>query len=143
MIFSLYIVNKSGGVIFKQDSEHGRAHDDANDGIRMGSLFHAFDSMAENFSPVSTAGQMASMETDFFLLKCLYTDSGTTFFALGDPQEANLDVFLQQVYELYCSFALRNPYWEFDQPVHNACEKFVLGVENLINNHNSGHPFAK
>jgi hypothetical protein len=76
MIFSLYIVNKSGGVIFKQDSEHGRAHDDANDGIRMGSLFHAFDSMAENFSPVSQPGQMASMETDFFLLKCLYTDSG-------------------------------------------------------------------
>jgi hypothetical protein len=143
MIYSIYIINRSGGVIFKQDSEHGRAQDDANDGIRMGSLFYAFNSMAQDFSPVLQTGQLIAMESDNFSLKCLYTDSGTTFFALGDPNESNLDLFLQQVYELYCSFALKNPYWEYDQPVHNACEKFVLSVERLINNHNSGNPYNR
>jgi len=76
MIYSIYVINKSGGVIFKQDSEHGRAHDDANDGIRMGSLFYAFNSMAQDFSPVLQPGQLVSMETDAFSLKCIYTDSG-------------------------------------------------------------------
>lgn len=76
MIYSIYVINKSGGVIFKQDSEHGRAQDDANDGIRMGSLFYAFNSMAQDFSPVLQAGQLVSMETDSFSLKCIYTDSG-------------------------------------------------------------------
>lgn len=76
MIYSIYVINKSGGVIFKQDSEHGRAHDDANDGIRMGSLFYAFNSMAQDFSPVLQSGQLVSMETEAFSLKCIYTDSG-------------------------------------------------------------------
>lgn len=77
MIYSIYVINKSGGVIFKQDSEHQRVQDDANDGIRMGSLFYAFNSMAEDFSPVLQAGQLMSMETDSYSLKCIYTDSGT------------------------------------------------------------------
>lgn len=68
---------------------------------------------------------------------------GTTFFALGDPNEPNLELFLQQAYELYCNYALKNPYWEFDQPVHNACEKFVLSIERLMSNHNSGQPYNR
>lgn len=99
MIYSLYILNKSGGVIFKQDSEHGRAHDDANDSLRMGSLFYSFNSHAENFAPVAPPGQITSMETDNFSLKTIYTDSGTII--IRKPEQScvyqKADLFQQEL----------------------------------------------
>lgn len=76
MIYSIYIINKSGGVIFKQDSGLGKEQDDANDGVRMGALFYAFNSMSQYFSPVLQTGQLVAMESDNFSLKCIYTESG-------------------------------------------------------------------
>lgn len=80
---------------------------------------------------------------EYFKLTLFRSFKGTTFFALGDPHEANIDLFLQQIYELYCNFVLKNPYWDYDQPIHNACEKFVSSVAQLIHNHNTGHPYLR
>ena len=107
MIYSLYVLNKSGGVIFKQDSEHGRAHDDANDSLRMGSLFYSFNSHSENFAPVAPPGQITAMETDCFSLRCIYTDSGMLFltsFHFPSPKDGKESISdeLFQRYYIFC-----------------------------------------
>lgn len=78
MIYSLYVISKSGGVIFHYDtnSEH-----DENEYIRLGSLFYSFNGMAEHFSPLATPGNLLSLNTDTYSLRCIYPDSGM-FLAL-------------------------------------------------------------
>lgn len=55
----------------------------------------------------------------------------------ADPTHPNLDPILQKVYELYVDYALKNPFYDVEQPIQNACEKFVFHVEELIKSHST------
>lgn len=91
MIYSLYVINKSGGVIFQKDFIDAVALEDPNDYMRVGSMFHTFNVFAYEMAPVKNSGFMNTFETEYAMIRCYQTKTGTKFFVIGDKEVPKLD----------------------------------------------------
>ncbi|KAK4402103.1 Transport protein particle subunit trs23 [Sesamum angolense] len=68
-IYSLYIINKSGGLIFYKDyGSAGRM--DTNDSLRLASLWHSMHAISQQLSPVSGCSGIELLQADTFDLHC-------------------------------------------------------------------------
>ncbi|KAJ0396981.1 hypothetical protein ATCC90586_008998 [Pythium insidiosum] len=116
MLHSLYIINKSGGLIYQLDLSSAAPRLSSNDHLRLGSTFHSMHAIAvlclsmrvalSQAAPVASGG-IESLETDTFRLQCFQTPTGIKFFitaALGTP---DLDHALRTIYELYVDYVLK------------------------------------
>ncbi|XP_065738356.1 trafficking protein particle complex subunit 4 isoform X4 [Phocoena phocoena] len=142
-IFSVFVVNKAGGLIYQLDSYAPRAeaektfsypldlllklHDDRvlvafgqRDGIRVGHAVLAINGV--DVSGKYTADGKEMLETDTFKLHCFQTLTGIKFVVLADPRQAGIDSLLRKIYEIYSDFALKNPFYSLEMPIR--CELF-------------------
>jgi trafficking protein particle complex subunit 4 len=62
------------------------------------------------------------LETENFRLQCFQTLTGTKFLLFTDPQQANVDVIVRKIYELYSDYVMKNPFYQTEMPVR--CESF-------------------
>eukprot|EP00741_Cyanophora_paradoxa_P016592 tig00020930_g16022.t1 len=129
-LFSLYIVNKAGGLIYQQDFA-SIPKLGSNDYLRLASTLHSFIAISAQISPVTGSSGIEVLEADTFKLHCFATPTGTTFFVTADPTQQNLDVVLRAIYELYADYVLKNPFYDIDQVIKN-CDLFELNLEKLI-----------
>uniref|UniRef100_A0A2K6TAZ5 Trafficking protein particle complex subunit n=1 Tax=Saimiri boliviensis boliviensis TaxID=39432 RepID=A0A2K6TAZ5_SAIBB len=146
-IFSVYVVNKAGDLIYQLDSYSPRAeaektfsypldlllklHDERvlvafgqRDGIRVGHAVLAINGMDGNgkLSPEQGSSGIEMLETDTFKLHCYQTLTGIKFVVLADPRQAGIDSLLRKIYEIYSDFALKNPFYSLEMPIR--CELF-------------------
>nr|KAF6468390.1 trafficking protein particle complex 4 [Rousettus aegyptiacus] len=148
-IFSVYVVNKAGGLIYQLDSYAPRAeaektfsypldlllklHDERvlvafgqRDGIRVGHAVLAINGMDVNGKYTADGKEGSSgieiLETDTFKLHCFQTLTGIKFVVLADPRQAGIDSLLRKIYEIYSDFALKNPFYSLEMPIR--CELF-------------------
>ena len=54
--------------------------------------------------------------------------SGTKFLLFTEPAQPNVDVVMRRVYEIWCDYVMKNPFYSLEMPVR--CEGFerVLGA---------------
>nr|KAF6275134.1 trafficking protein particle complex 4 [Pipistrellus kuhlii] len=148
-IFSVYVVNKAGGLIYQLDSYAPRAeaektfsypldlllklHDERvlvafgqRDGIRVGHAVLAINGKDVNGKYTADGKEGSSgiemLETDTFKLHCFQTLTGIKFVVLADPRQAGIDSLLRKIYEIYSDFALKNPFYSLEMPIR--CELF-------------------
>ena len=128
---TLYIVNKSGGVIFARDvSPVPRLP--ANEYLRLGSTFASLHTIAKQLAPVAGAGGIQVVEAAAFSLHCLETPTGLKFFCTAVPRAGGgagagagaarpsaqaVAAFLREAYRLYADYALKSPFYEVDMPI--------------------------
>ena len=135
---TLYIVNKSGGVIYTRDlSPVPRLS--GNDYLRLGSTFVSLHTIAKQLAPVASGG-IQVVEAAAFSLHCLEAPTGLKFFVtclarapLPRPAAPAVTAFLRETYRLYADFALKNPFYEADMPIRARLFDFFLDkfvVEN-------------
>ncbi|KAH7833865.1 hypothetical protein Vadar_010564 [Vaccinium darrowii] len=99
-IYSLYIINKSGGLIFYKDyGSAGRM--DTNDSLRLASLWHSMHAISQQLSPVSGCSGIELLEADTFDLHCFQSLTGTKFFVVSEPGTQHMDGLLKHIYELF------------------------------------------
>ncbi|KAM6295786.1 trafficking protein particle complex subunit 4 isoform 4-T4 [Aegotheles albertisi] len=160
-IFSVYVVNKAGGLIYQLDHYAPRAdtektfsfpldlvlrpHDERvvvafgqRDGIRVG---HAV--LAINGTEVNgrfTADGKDMLETDTFKLHCFQTLTGIKFVVLADPRQAGIDSLLRKIYEIYSDFALKNPFYSLEMPIR--CELFDQNLKLALEVAEKAGPFG-
>ncbi|KAM0030016.1 putative trafficking protein particle complex subunit [Helianthus debilis subsp. tardiflorus] len=68
-IYSLYIINKSGGLIFYKDyGLQGRM--DTNDSLRLAGLWHSMHAISQQLSPIQGCSGIELLEADTFDLHC-------------------------------------------------------------------------
>ena len=120
-VSSLYIVNKSGGLIFQRDFGGG-AKLDTNDTLRLASIWHSLHAISAQLSPRPGCGGIELLETDTFDLHCFQAPTGTKFFVTSAPHALGAAPLLRVVYELYADFVLKNPFYEAEMPIR--CELF-------------------
>lgn len=75
------------------------------------------------------------METENFRLQCFNTQTGTKFLLFTDTMQANVDLAMRRVYELYADYVMKNPFYQLEMPVR--CEMFdrkLLSYIREINN---------
>ncbi|GLT72875.1 hypothetical protein SLA2020_447720 [Shorea laevis] len=154
-IYSLYIINKSGGLIFYKDyGSSGRM--DTNDTLRVASIWHSMHAISQQLSPVAGCLGIELLEADTFDLHCfqsltglinsqtcasvfgysynfvssIVTFKGQSFFVVSEPGTQLMDGLLKVIYELYTDYVLKNPFYEMEMPIR--CELFDINLTQAI-----------
>ncbi|XP_021734497.1 trafficking protein particle complex subunit 4-like [Chenopodium quinoa] len=128
-IYSLYIINKSGGLIYYKDyGSAGRM--DTNDTLRLASLWHSMHAISQQLSPVSGCFGVELLEADTFDLHCFQSLTGTKFFVVCEPGTQHMELLLKYVYELYTDYVLKNPFYEMEMPIR--CELFDINLTQAV-----------
>lgn len=129
VVYSMYIVNKSGGLIYSKDFTDV-ARVDLNTSLRLASIWHSMHAIASQLSPTYGCTGIEVLEAETFELHCFQSLTGTKFLLVTDPQAPYIPALLQRIYENYSDFVLKNPFYEVEQVV--KCELFDINVEGLI-----------
>ncbi|CAF1696210.1 hypothetical protein F2Q70_00007025 [Brassica cretica] len=128
-IYSLYIINKSGGLIFYKDcGTKGRM--DTNDSLRVASLWHSMHAISQQLSPVNGCSGIELLQADTFDLHCFQSLPGTKFFVVCEPGTPHMESLLRYVYELYTDYVLKNPFYEIEMPIR--CELFDINLTQAV-----------
>lgn len=106
MYYQLFIINRSGGLIYNRSLSLQAPNLSTNDCLILGSTFHGLHSIAQQIAPVVSPG-IERLETDTFILQCLQTLTGTKFVITASPGTAELDLLLQGIYEVYTDYVLK------------------------------------
>lgn len=75
------------------------------------------------------------LETENFRMQCFNTLTGTKFLLFTDTTQANVDVTMRRVYELYCDYVMKNPFYQLEMPVR--CDAFERRLGSYIREINS------
>ncbi|XP_006655793.1 trafficking protein particle complex subunit 4 [Oryza brachyantha] len=128
-IYSLFIINKSGGLIYYKDyGSAGRT--DTNDSLRLASLWHSMHAISQQLSPTPGCEGIDLLQAHNFDLHCFQSLTGTKFFAVCETGAQNIEILLKVIYELYTDFVLKNPFYEMEMPIR--CELFDLNLAQII-----------
>mmetsp|Transcript_40473 Transcript_40473/g.49089 ORF Transcript_40473/g.49089 Transcript_40473/m.49089 type:complete len:137 (-) Transcript_40473:607-1017(-) len=128
-IYSLYIVNKSGGLIYQKDfADIARA--DTNEAMTLASIWHSLHTISAQLSPHTDSGGIELLEADTFNLHCYQSPTGTKFFMICAPRTMGMDSTLKNIYNLYADYVLKNPFYEMEMPIR--CSQFDAKlIENV------------
>ena len=72
VVYSLYVVNKAGGLIFNQDFAPVPKQS-LNTYLRLASTFHGLHAICANLSPSGIFGGIDNIQTEHFRLQCHLT----------------------------------------------------------------------
>ena len=75
MYLQLFIINRSGGLVFSKNLSTLAPVLSTNDCLRLGSTFHGLHAITTQIAPIISSG-IEKMETDSFILQCLQTLTG-------------------------------------------------------------------
>ena len=128
-LLQLFIINRSGGLIFHKNLSSIAPNLTVNDVLRLGSTFHGLHAIATQIAPVISAG-IEKLQTDTFKLQCFQSLTGVKFVVTATPDTSDLDVLLKSIYELYADYVLKNPFYEMEMPIR--CELFTTHLEQHI-----------
>ncbi|WIA44523.1 hypothetical protein OEZ86_007260 [Tetradesmus obliquus] len=129
LIYSLYVINKSGGLIYSRDFEPS-AKLDLNDTLRLASIWHSLHAIASQLSPAPGCGGIELLQAESFDLHCLQAPTGTKFLLMVEPQCPQVTALLGRIYELYSDFVMKNPFYELEQVI--KCELFDEAVDLAV-----------
>eukprot|EP00270_Netrium_digitus_P009186 TRINITY_DN2789_c2_g1_i2.p1 TRINITY_DN2789_c2_g1~~TRINITY_DN2789_c2_g1_i2.p1 ORF type:complete len:148 (+),score=38.43 TRINITY_DN2789_c2_g1_i2:240-683(+) len=128
-IFNLFIINKSGGLIYYKDFG-SLSKLDINESLRLASTWHGLHAIAMQLSPVPGGGGIDLLEAETFELHCFQTLTGTKFFVATEPGAHGVEALLRAIYDLYADYVLKNPFYEVEMPIR--CELFDINLAVLI-----------
>ncbi|XP_043821816.1 trafficking protein particle complex subunit 4-like [Dromiciops gliroides] len=106
VIFSVYVVNKAGGLIYQLDNYTPPAKAEKTFSFPLDLLLKLHDERI-----LVTFGQQDS----------IWTLTGIKFVVLPNPRQGGIDSLLRRIYEIYSDFALKNPFYSLEMPI---CELF-------------------
>lgn len=94
---------------------------------------------AANRSSTSSAGALTRpdppsglevLESENFRMQCFNTLTGTKFLLFTDTTQANVDVTMRRVYEMYTDYVMKNPFYQLEMPVR--CDLFDRKLSSYI-----------
>ena len=70
------------------------------------------------------------LESENFRLQCFTTMTGTKFLLFTDTTQANVDVTIRRVYDMYSDYVMKNPFYQLEMPVR--CDMFDRKLNSYI-----------
>jgi hypothetical protein len=70
------------------------------------------------------------LESENFRLQCFTSLTGTKFLLFTDTLQANVDVTMRKVYDLYADYVTKNPFYQLEMPIR--CEAFDRKLNSYI-----------
>ncbi|XP_073132610.1 uncharacterized protein [Henckelia pumila] len=130
-VYSLYIINKSGGLIFYKDyGSAGRM--DTNDSLRLASLWHSMHAISQQLSPVSGCSGIELLQADTFDLHCFQSLTGVKTISPLLLLFASFIIFCKVDQCLFLWFMLLFGFWD----LFFSCVSFrlwqIYGIGNCL-----------
>ncbi|KAL1839003.1 hypothetical protein VTJ49DRAFT_1978 [Mycothermus thermophilus] len=70
------------------------------------------------------------LETENFRMQCFATLTGTKFLLFTDTTQANVDLTMRRVYDMYADYVMKNPFYQLEMPVR--CDMFDRKLGSYI-----------
>ncbi|KAI0478687.1 Sybindin-like protein [Xylariaceae sp. FL0804] len=157
-VLALIVINKAGGLIYNRTFGDGLHQLNTNDYLVLAGTFHGVHAITARLNPLkgqhqhqhhqqssSTGGGggaaaipsrpeppsgLEVMESENFRLQCFTTLTGTKFLLFTDTMQANVDVAMRRVYDLYADYVMKNPFYQLEMPIR--CETFDRKLNSYI-----------
>ncbi|KAG0368605.1 Sybindin-like family-domain-containing protein [Gamsiella multidivaricata] len=130
MIFSIYIINKAGGLVYNKDYSEGLSKLTSNEYLVLAGTFHGVHAITSKISPVPGSSGIEMLETDTFRIHCFQTLTGTKFLLVADPQQPSIDHTMKKIYEVYSDYCVKNPFQNPEMPIRS--EQFDVHLLRLV-----------
>ncbi|KAI1318817.1 hypothetical protein EDD11_005663 [Mortierella claussenii] len=130
MIFSIYIINKAGGLVYNKDYSEGLSKLTSNEYLVLAGTFHGVHAITSKISPVPGSSGIEMLETDTFRIHCFQTLTGTKFLLMADPQQPSIDHTMKKIYEVYSDYCVKNPFQNPEMPIRS--EQFDVHLLKLV-----------
>ncbi|KAI2621086.1 Sybindin-like protein [Hypoxylon sp. NC1633] len=155
-VLALIVINKAGGLIYNRTFGDGLNQLNTNDYLVLAGTFHGVHAITARLNPIKDfmnaqqqqqAGGVAIptrpeppsglevLESENFRLQCFNTLTGTKFLLFTDTLQANVDVAMRRVYDLYSDYVMKNPFYQLEMPIR--CETFDRKLNSYIREINS------
>ncbi|XP_078399105.1 trafficking protein particle complex subunit 4-like isoform X2 [Cetorhinus maximus] len=109
VVFSVYVVNKAGGLVYQYDNYSSRT-----DVAKTFSYPLDFVLKEYNERVVVSFGQRDGIK-------------GIKFIVLANLRQAGIDSLLWKIYEIYSDFAVKNPFYSPEMPIR--CDLFEQNLK--------------
>ncbi|KAG1792177.1 transport protein particle complex subunit [Suillus plorans] len=129
-IFSLWVINKAGGLVYQRNFADGLAQLTSNEYLVLAGTLHGIHAITSRLSPTGSSSGAQVIEGESFKMTILLTATGTKFVLLTSLAEATADLVLQRVYEAYADAVMKNPFHTPEMPVRS--EGFDTRITSLI-----------
>ncbi|KAH8893711.1 Sybindin-like protein [Thozetella sp. PMI_491] len=150
-VFGLIIINKAGGLIYNKTFHDGGLNKiSTNDYLVLAGTFHGVHAITARLNPLQSgsAGDRSStsatgmltrpepssglevLESENFRLQCFNTMTGTKFLLFTDTTQANVDLTIRRIYDLYSDYVMKNPFYQLEMPVR--CDMFDRKLNSYI-----------
>ncbi|KAJ2808476.1 hypothetical protein H4S07_003414 [Coemansia furcata] len=138
MIHALFIINRSGGLIYSKNFTQQVAQLSSNEALIFAGTFHGIHALASRISPAPKRDSVKdtgiqSIDTKNFRIHCYQTPTGIKFIAVTDLLQTKLSGALNKAYTLYCDYALKNPFYNLEMPIRS--EMFDTKLHQLVQSH--------
>ncbi|UZP33574.1 hypothetical protein NXS19_001390 [Fusarium pseudograminearum] len=147
-IFALIIINKAGGLVYNKNFHEGLKQISTNDYLVLAGTFHGVHAITSRLNPVNNIPEatppgsrpeppsgLEVLETENFRMQCFTTMTGTKFLLFTDTTQANVDVTIRKIYDLYSDYVMKNPFYSLEMPVRcDIFDRKLLSYIREINN---------
>ncbi|KJZ72630.1 hypothetical protein HIM_07989 [Hirsutella minnesotensis 3608] len=153
-VFSLIVINKAGGLIYNRSFHEGGLNKiSTNDYLVLAGTFHGVHAITARLNPVKLVppvnppgggnlphrpeapSGLEVLETENFRMQCFNTMTGTKFLLFTDTTQANVDVTLRRIYDLYADYVMKNPFYSLEMPIRcDIFDRKLLSYIREINN---------
>ncbi|KAI1826477.1 Sybindin-like protein [Xylaria intraflava] len=150
-VLALIVINKAGGLIYNRNFGDGLNQLSTNDYLVLAGTFHGVHAITTRLNPLKglqPQPQAASngtdsipsrpdqpsglevLESENFRLQCFNTLTGTKFLLFTDTLQANVDITMHKVYDLYADYVTKNPFYQLEMPIR--CDTFDRKLNSYI-----------
>ncbi|KAL2020687.1 hypothetical protein VTK56DRAFT_8083 [Thermocarpiscus australiensis] len=148
-VFALIIINKAGGLIYNRTFHDGGLNKlSTNDYLVVAGTFHGVHAITARLNPLKppkrTSSSSASgaltrpeppsglevLESENFRMQCFNTLTGIKFLLFTDTTQANVDLTMRRVYEMYTDYVMKNPFYQLEMPIR--CDMFDRKLSSYI-----------
>lgn len=120
-IYSLWIINKAGGLVYQREFAEGLAKLTSNEYLVLAGTLHGIHAITSRLSPTTGPSPGAHViESESFKLSILLTATGTKFVLLTSLAEFGSPALLSRVYEAYADAVMKNPFHTPEMPIRSA-----------------------
>ncbi|KAH9891527.1 Sybindin-like protein [Xylariomycetidae sp. FL2044] len=158
-VLALIVINKAGGLIYNRAFGDGLNQLNTNDYLVLAGTFHGVHAITTRLNPLkgqshqpphqttlaTGGGSIPSrpeppsglevLESENFRLQCFNTMTGTKFLLFTDTMQANVDIAMRKVYDLYSDYVMKNPFYQLEMPIR--CDTFDRKLNSYIRELNS------
>eukprot|EP01013_Petalomonas_cantuscygni_P023231 TRINITY_DN44625_c0_g1_i1.p1 TRINITY_DN44625_c0_g1~~TRINITY_DN44625_c0_g1_i1.p1 ORF type:complete len:138 (+),score=7.21 TRINITY_DN44625_c0_g1_i1:102-515(+) len=119
---SLWIISKTGGLIYQKNFGHALPHASVNDLLTSASTFHTIFAISAQISPVPDSSGIQMLQTSTFRLWCFETVTKIKFLLVTDVHASQqaVDAAFRDIYTLFTDVVLKSPFCSPDQPIRST-----------------------